>query len=293
MTIMKIAVLSDIHGNLPALKAVEQDIDSWGPDAVVVAGDIVNRGPLSRDCLDRMLARQQTDGWHLLRGNHEEFVLACADPDLPESGPTYEMTRFAHWALEQLDGQTTALERMADLYEWSAGEGQAFRVVHASMNSNRDGIYSLTSDSELREQIAPAPAVFVGGHTHRPLVRTVDETLVVNVGAVGSPFDGDRRASYGQFVWTGNEWLGEVIRLAYDYEAIEQDYVSSGFLDEGGPMAQLMLVELRKAHGLIFRWASRYEAEVLAGRMTLEESVRGILRDEDVRPFTGPPGWTV
>lgn len=290
---MKVAVLSDIHGNLPGLLAVEQHIDTWAPDVVVVAGDIVNRGPLSRDCLDRMLERQLRDGWQLLRGNHEEFVLDCAAPDRPTSGPAYEMTQFAHWALEQLDGQATALETMADLYELPAPDGQTLRVVHASMHNNRDGIYKMTSDSELRGQIAPAPAVFVTGHTHRPLVRTVDDTLVVNVGAAGSPFDGDRRASYGQFIWDEEGWHGEVIRLDYDYAQIERDYVRSGFLTEGGPMAQLMLVELRMAHGLIFRWASRYEEDVLAEQISLEDSIRGILRDDDVRPFTGPPGWTV
>jgi hypothetical protein len=54
-----------------------------------------------------------------------------------------------------------------------------------------------------------------------------------------------------------------------------------------------MLVELRKAQGLIFRWASRYEQAVLQGDMTLEQSVRNILCDDDVRPFTGAPGWVV
>jgi hypothetical protein len=54
-----------------------------------------------------------------------------------------------------------------------------------------------------------------------------------------------------------------------------------------------MLVELRKAHGLIFRWASRYEEAVATGAMTLEESVRAVLNDDDVRPFTGPPGWMI
>jgi hypothetical protein len=54
-----------------------------------------------------------------------------------------------------------------------------------------------------------------------------------------------------------------------------------------------MLIELRKARGLIFRWATRYQEAVMAGLMSLEESVRLILHDDDVLPFTGPPGWTV
>jgi hypothetical protein len=84
-----------------------------------------------------------------------------------------------------------------------------------------------------------------------------------------------------------------VVPLADDYRQIEVDYVRSGFLAQGGALAQLMLVELRKAQGLIFRWASRYEQAVLQGDMTLEQSVRNILCDDDVRPFTGAPGWIV
>jgi len=289
---MKVAVLSDIHGNLPALRAVVADIDHWQPDLVVVDGDIINRGPLSGDCLEVVLERQTADGWQLLRGNHEEFVLDCADPDRPRAGPAFEMTRFAHFALAQVADYVPSLRTMPDVFERAGPNGDLLRVVHASMRSNRDGVYPMTTDEELRRQIAPAPAVFVTGHTHRPLVRHIDHSMVVNIGSVGASFDEDRRASYGRFEWNG-AWSLEVVRLDYDYAQIERDYISSGFLADGGALAQLMLVELRKARGLIFRWTSRYEDAVMTGRMTLEESVRQLLCDDDVRPFTGPPGWTI
>lgn len=290
---MKVAVLSDIHGNLPALRAVADDIARWRPDAVVVDGDIVNRGPLSGDCLDFVLERREAHGWVLLRGNHEDFVMECGNPDAPQSGPAYEMTQFAHFALSQLNGHVAALRELPDVFEIDAPGDKVLRVVHASMRNNRDGIYPITGDDELREQIAPPPAVFVTGHTHRPLQRQLDDTLIVNIGAVGSPFDNDRRAGYGRFEWDGGHWSAEVMRVDYDYAQIELDYAQSGFLRDGGPLAQLMLVELRKARGLIFRWASRYEQAVRSGAMTLEDSVRDLLCDEDVRPFTGPPGWTI
>lgn len=290
---MKVAVLSDIHGNLPALRTAVADIDAWAPDIVVVDGDIVNRGPDSGDCLAWMLERRETRGWRLLLGNHEEFVLDCEGPGQPLSGPAYEIKQFAHFALAQVDGMAAELRTLPDVYECLSPNGDALRVTHASMRSHRDGIYPETSNDILRKQIAPAPAVFVTGHTHRPLMRRVDDTLVVNIGSVGSPFDDDRRAGYGRFIWTGDEWRAEVVRLTYDFEAIERDYVRSGFLELGGPLAQLMLVELRKARGLIHRWAGRYESAVLSGQITLEESVRLALSDADVRPFTGPPGWTI
>lgn len=118
----------------------------------------------------------------------------------------------------------------------------------------------------------------------------VDDSGVVRVSA-GAPFDGDNRLSYGQFTWDRHGWRAEIIRLAYDYRQVERDYVESGFLEEGGPLAQLMLVELRRAGGLIYRWASRYQAAVLAGEITLENSVRQLLQDEDLRPYLGSPGW--
>ena len=75
---MKIAVISDIHGNIPALETVTADIEQWQPDCVVVDGDIVNRGPRSREALEWVLARHESDAWQLVRGNHEDYILECA-----------------------------------------------------------------------------------------------------------------------------------------------------------------------------------------------------------------------
>lgn len=289
---MKIAVLSDIHGNLPALQTTTQDIEAWQPDLVVVDGDIVNRGPLSLDCLEFVQAKQRTADWRVVRGNHEDYLLACDRPDAPRSGPEYELWRFAFWAHDQLNGHLAVLQTLPNQFSWTAPDGSEFRVVHASMRNNRDGIYADSSDDVLYQQIAPVPGVFVTAHTHRPLIRRFNDSLVVNVGSVGAPFDRDTRASYGRFLWTHDGWQSEIIRLPYDVAQTERDYVESGFLDEAGPLAQLMLVELRRAGGLIYRWAKRYQDAVLAEEIDLADSVRELLHDEDLRPFLGAPGWT-
>jgi len=220
-------------------------------------------------------------------------VLDCGGPDQPLSGPMFEMKQFAHFALGQVVNHVNLLRLLPDIFEQPGPDGQLLRIVHASMRSNRDGIYPMTPDEEIRRQIAPAPAVFVTGHTHRPLMRQVDNTWVVNIGSVGSPFDEDRRASYGQFTWRQDRWQAEIVRVDYDYQQIEADYVQSGFLEQGGPLAQIMLVELRKGRGLIHHWAGKYERAVINGDMTLEESVRLVLGEESIRPFTGPPGWVI
>ncbi|WP_420644225.1 metallophosphoesterase family protein [Candidatus Leptofilum sp.] len=290
---MKIAVISDIHGNMPALETATADIEKWQPDQVIVNGDIVNRGPLSRESLEWVLSKQVSDRWHIVKGNHEDYVLECA-ANGAESDARYQVSQFAHWAYEQVVDYVPIIANLPDQHVVFAPDGTELRVVHGSMRDNRDGIYSQTTDKELREQIAPASALFVTGHTHRPLIRQIDETTVVNVGSVGASFDGNRALCYGRFTWQlGKGWKAKLVRLPYNFARVEQDYETSGFLAEAGPLAQLMLVELRRAGGLVYRWASRHQEAVLAGEISMEESVRTVLQDEDLRPYLGTPGWSL
>lgn len=289
---MKIAVLSDIHGNFPALQAVVADIDAWQPDKVIVNGDIVNRGPCSHTVLDYLLDRQNVDNWHLLRGNHEAYLLGLASQEVAKETTTFEVNRFAYWSFQQLNGRISYLKQMPDQYNCYAPDGTEFRVTHGSMRSNREGLYMEDSDELLAQLSTPAPAVFVTSHTHQAFVRKVNGTLVVNTGSAGAPFDLDWRPSYGRFTWSASSgWRAEIRRVFYDRLLIEEDYVRSGFLKEAGPLAQIMLVELRRARGLMHVWAKQYENAVLNGEISVEKSVKNILLAEKIRPFLGSPGW--
>ncbi len=289
---MKIAVLSDIHGNLPALKAISNHIEAWQPDQVIVNGDIVNRGPNSRDCLQFVQEKQTSTGWYPLRGNHEDYLLNCAEPDFIKTGPVFEVNRFAYWAYQQLNGEMKPLASWPNKFHWLAPDSSEFRVVHASMHNNRDGLVNRASDERLREQISPMPAVFVTSHTHMPFIRQLDDTLIVNTGSVGSPFDLDWRPSYGQFTWSqADGWQANIVRITYDRSLFVQDYVNTGFLAEAGPLAQLMLIEHRRSRGLLYSWGSRFEQAVKDGKIGIEDSVRLVLADEENHPFLGKPGW--
>lgn len=274
---MKIAVLADIHANYLALQAVLEDLETWKPDAVAVAGDVVNRGPRSRDCLDLVLEKQQHDGWLLVRGNHEDYVIHVAAPDALRSGPTYEVRRATFWTYDQLGGQINPLLAMPFQNGLYAPDGSELRVVHASMRGIRDGVYPETSDEDLREKIqlyVSPPAVLCVGHTHRPLVRSLNGTLVVNAGSVGLPFDGDTRAAYARLTWSHGIWDAKIVRIEYDLAQAEQDFFTTGYYPEAGPLVKLVLDELRAARSHLFHWTIRFQDAAWRGEISMDESVR-------------------
>lgn len=266
---MKLAVLADIHANLPALQSVIDHIERWQPDQVIVAGDIVNRGPSPLACLQQVQAKVQDEGWLVVCGNHEEYILNVADKRDTLSQPMLEMLRFTDWTAQKLSQHLATLDALPFQQSLTAPNGLEVRIVHASMLSNRDGVFPRTTDAELRQKIAPPPALLCVGHTHWPLVRHVDDTIVVNVGAVGLPFDQDTRASYAQISWHHGAWHPEIIRLAYDHQQAIQDFTETNFIVEGGPLATLILDELHHARSNLYRWTAQYQAPILAGEISI------------------------
>jgi predicted phosphodiesterase len=275
---MKIAILSDVHGNYPALLTVAEHVEAWQPDLVVLAGDIVNRGPRSAECLAFALAKQSTAGWLIVGGNHEEYVIAQSKPDRPDDGPQAEIQRASRWTYEQLRCEVSALQALPFSRELTGPDGSGLRVTHGSMLGTRDGIYPHTETEALPSKVGqPLPAVFCVGHTHQPLIRALNGTLVVNAGSVGLPFDGDWRASYAQVTWHRGQWHAQIVRLCYDRSQAERDFYETGFAEHGGPLVRLILRELQIARGLIYSWAQAYEQPVLRGELSLAQSVEQFL----------------
>jgi putative phosphoesterase len=274
---MKIAVLSDIHGNVPALEAVLDDIERWRPDQVIVNGDLVNRGPYSLECL--RLLDTRIPHYCSLKGNHESFVLYCADnPEDPED-PAADLRRFAYWTCERLGPQ--ALEQLRawdDHIDLTDLEGGSFHVTHGSRLGNRDSIHARTNDEELPAKLGDSRDLFVASHTHQPLLRRFNDTLVVNVGSVGQPLDGDPRSAYGRFAFHGGRWRAEIVRVEYDKSRAERDFIESGFLAQAGPIAQLIHLELQQSRVHVGAWMSRYAQAVKAGEISVLAGVHEYLR---------------
>lgn len=279
---MKIAVLSDVHGVLPALESVLADVDAWRPDAVVVNGDMVNRGPSPLACWQLLAERQRTNSWQLLRGNHEDFVINMTLPDAPQSGPQLELQLSALWTSKRLHGQIAALQALPAAVHLQDAQGGVLRFVHASMAGNRDGLHRSASNTTIRKQVAPLPSVFCTAHTHWAWMRTLDATLVVNSGSVGTPFDGDKRAAYVQLTWRqpfagGGSWRAQIMRLPYDRAQAQKDFESSGYLHESGALTSVLHAEWRLAQSLWPAWVARFEADVLAEKISAAQAAAQFL----------------
>ncbi len=268
---MKLAVLSDIHGNLPALEVVLEDISRWGPDMVVLNGDLINRGPRSRACMQAI--RQYQQQIHILKGNHEEFVLRCAAREFQPGVQEHEMRRFAHWTADQLDGLIDEVASWGDELELTDLDGGDLCITHGTRLGKRDSIHANDDPEELAAKLGEPRTLFITAHTHQPLQLQYVDRQVVNIGSVGAPFDRDPRASYGRFNFIGGRWEAQIVRLEYDMEQTERDYRQSGFLDDGGPFARIMLTELRQSRGLMGPWMRRYHQAVLDGEITVERAV--------------------
>lgn len=269
---MKIAVLSDVHGNVPALEAVLADIERWAPDEIVVNGDLVSRGPCSLAVIE--LLRRHCPQARYTKGNHEEFVIASARQPCDPDDPLFDLFRFAQWTARQLNGEVAALDAWPDHFELTDIEGGSFHITHGSRLGNRDGIRPDTADADLPDKLGDSRDLFVGSHTHRPLLKRFNGTLVVNTGSVGQPFDGDHRAAYGRFTLHNGRWQAEIARVAFDKARASRDFVATGFVEECGPVAELIHLEFEQARIHVGPWRRRYLAAVKAGELTVAESVR-------------------
>ncbi len=229
---VKFGIISDIHGNLEALDAVLELLRSEGVDQILCAGDVVGYGPDPAACIERV--RQ-----HHIRcaqGNHDEAVASGghAERMLPEARQAVE------WTYRQLNDEDLAwLDNLPRTIEMDG-----VTVVHASLIPVPRWAYIIDEESALLHFLfQDAPIVF-NGHTHVPLLvqhrsgerprldllRSTfiprNRRLLVGVGAVGQPRDGDPRAAC--VIYDPAEHFIELRRVGYDPSPTQKKMLRSG-----------------------------------------------------------------
>src|SRR5271165_5425027 len=272
---MQIAVLADIHGNLPALEAVAAEIYRLAPELVVVAGDFQNRGPNPREVTE-FVARS---GWTLLRGNHEDYVIRQSQNAITQDATDYYSWLPARWTADLTSDFVDSIRRLPIATTLIGPDQLSITIAHGSPRSNSEGFFPATTDTKAREMIGKdPPSVLCVGHSHIPFVRQVNTTLLVNVGAVGFPFDGDRRASFGLLTWNENRWEVEIRRIEYAVEKVLEEFERVNFYQGAGPLSHLIRRELESARPHLTPFEYLFGAPLREGRLSIQNAVRTYMR---------------
>ena len=232
---MRVAIVSDIHGNRRAFQAVLADLRQVAPDLVVHGGDLAAGGTHPAEIIDQVRAL----GWPGVRGNTDEMLwapervaeYAAAHPKLaPILAMVQEMIppTLASIGEERLRW----LEGLPPLYSH-----EGFRLVHASPGDLWRAPMPNASDDELLSTYAALGApIVVYGHIHCPYVRRLPGLTVANTGSVSQSYDGDTRASY--LVMDGDSIT--IRRVEYDVQSEAEDLLRSR-LPHAGWMARILL----------------------------------------------------
>jgi predicted phosphodiesterase len=219
----RVAVLSDVHGNLAALEAVRKAIKKEKPDAVIVAGDHVMNGPDPAGAVDA-LREMEASGATIVQGNTD---VAVADFDYGAAFPWYAdgvpdtVVAAAEWAHDALgDDRVGWLRRLPSERRLMLDDTMVL-ACHASPGSQTQGFDAQLDPSVMLERISRTDArIICCGHTHVPEVRDLGWKIIVNDGSAGYVFDGDPTASWALVEIDGEEVRSEIRRAEFDTMAV-------------------------------------------------------------------------
>lgn len=208
---MRLAILSDIHGNLPALEAVLAELAHEAVDQILCLGDVAIGGPQPR----QTLARVRELGCPIVMGNTDAWAL---DPQ-PHSWRDEDTPKFNAielWSAEQLtEAERAFIRTFQPTIAVALDEHMSLLAYHGSPSSFHEGIVATTPADVLAEFCAGTTApILIGGHTHEQFVRRWQERLVGNPGSVGLPYE---RLADGR---TRNPPWAEYALLTYEQGAL-------------------------------------------------------------------------
>ena len=228
---MRIAILSDIHGNIAGLNACLDDLAAQGgADEIAVAGDLCMDGPKPRAVLRRL----REIGATCLRGNTDRYI--CEGDDDPDDAS------MIRWQRERIGKNWT--RRLAELpAQLRFGpDDNALVISHANPKNDDEHVWPDAPDEQLERLFGDErAAAFAFGHLHLPYVRVWRGKLLACVASAGLPKDGDPRAHYTIFTLRDGGWQVRSRRVGFDVERVVRQIEKSDM-----PDAQRCIAVLRR-----------------------------------------------
>ncbi|MCA9883909.1 MAG: metallophosphoesterase family protein [Anaerolineaceae bacterium] len=242
---MRLAILSDVHGNVLALEKVLAHLSGYAPDQIVCLGDVAANGARPQEALHRI----RDLSCPVIMGNMDAFVLNTSLYDKPNGVSAY-YHETSIWAAERLNADDKAyiagFTPHLSIYEY----GMRVLCYHGSPRNFDEGIAIDTPDSQLKDMLGDFDAhVYIGGHTHAQMLRRWGDKTIINPGSVGLAWEpdpeGHRPVSYAEYALLDLHRSKDVnvqfFRLPYDAKSYHQ---------------QMRDVGLPNAEWLIERWST-------------------------------------
>lgn len=223
---MKLAFISDIHGNANALDAVLADIKERNVDQVYVLGDICYRGPEPQRSLD-LIRSLNTE---IIKGNADEWVVrGVKQGEVPEQALEM-MYKERNWICSQLTEESIDYLRNLPIELTIEQYGLRIHAFHATPESLFEVVLPSENEETLSSKLMSNEAdLFIYAHIHRPYIRYINGKCIMNIGSVGLPFDGVKRASYAIVDISEESFQTSIVRVAYDINQTIDQFQNSDY----------------------------------------------------------------
>ncbi len=249
---MRVAVLADIHGNLPACEAVLEDIKRQSPDYVVAAGDLALRGAYPKETVELLADRCHA----LLLGNTDAYIAGTYLSGAYREREHWK-SELLSWTRDQLGADWSAkLGQLKFSARYSPRRGQDLFVCHANPKNLEESLEPTLDEATLRRYLANLDATAVAfGHLHFPYRRRMGRVVIADVASAGIPRDGDLRPAWGLFTWTPRGWRVQIRRVRYPVRKATQALIERKV--PGGPLLIHKMLEARYRHHQLLADAAR------------------------------------
>jgi putative phosphoesterase len=241
---LRIAILSDIHGNLAGLDACLNDLaQQGGADTIVAAGDLCVDGPKPKKVLQRLI----DGGVACVRGNTDRELFERAD----EKMSAMDRSQL-EWTRKQLGDKLLAW--LGDLpFSLRFGDaGAELLVVHANPTNDHEHLWPDADDAMLERLVGNETAAAIAfGHLHLPYARVWHGKLLVNVASAGLPKDGDARASYAILTQRSGGWQARHRRVEFDVKKVATQITDCGIPGSADLVATLRRHRYKRLKHLI------------------------------------------
>ena len=244
---MKIAVISDIHANMTALKTVLEDIKKQNCDRIFCLGDLAMAGPELNETVDFIRSQQ---GWTVIQGNTDKMLAECSMELIENTKKAFPVMGKSLEDDDKIitDENREYLKTLPPQKELTI-EGVKILLVHGSPRRNNEDILPAMPIEQIEEIIAGTDAdLILCGHTHQPAgYQTNSKQTVINDGSVGRPMTEDLKACYLILDIQNGGFEAEHRLLDYDREAAANKVRKRGF--DGAEDLAKLLTQPSPRHG--------------------------------------------